>query len=123
MILLKGTIDDNLQPLVDDVFVVSEEGNVPVTVILDTGFNGECCLPARYKDKMTLQPVGTKTVELGDGSEITKEVYLGESLINYQPYFVEILFTDSEYGMLGMALLVNRVATFDLKEYTFKVEF
>ena len=48
MIFLKGTIDDNLQPLVDDVFVVSEEANIPVTVILDTGFNGECCLLVRY---------------------------------------------------------------------------
>ncbi len=42
---LSGYINEDLEPKLDNIFVVGKEAPVWLDVILDTGFNGELSLP------------------------------------------------------------------------------
>ncbi len=60
--------------------------------------------------------------ELGDGKVIIENVYLGTILVNNQPVVVEITLTDSETVFLGMEMLLEKEAIFNLKTMTIKVQ-
>lgn len=48
--MITGTINEDLEPLLDDIFIKSKDKWIPVRTLLDTGFNGAFCLPRRYAD-------------------------------------------------------------------------
>jgi len=45
--MITGTINENLEPLLDDIFIEGKKGWIALRTILDTGFNGEFCLPRK----------------------------------------------------------------------------
>jgi len=59
--------------------------------------------------------------ELADGSLITEPLYKGTILIKNQPHVVEITLTDSETAVMGMAVLLEKEAIFNLRTMTIKV--
>ena len=60
--------------------------------------------------------------ELGDGRVIIENVYIGTILINNQPTVVEITLTDSETAFMGMEMLLEKEAIFNLKTMTIQVQ-
>ena len=119
--MITGTINEDLEPLLDDIFIKSKDEWIPVRTLLDTGFNGAFCLPRRYADTVELEPVGEVAVELGNGNVINTQVYLGNILVNNQPYLVELTMTESESALMGMEMLLEKEAIFNLKTMTVKV--
>ena len=89
---------------------------------MDTGFNGACCLPKKYSKKIPFQPFGKIDYELANGQIISDVTYIAEIMINNIPYFVEFTFTDSDTALVGMELIQGKIATFDLKKFSFCVE-
>ena len=119
---LEGFINEDLEPIVHDVFVVGREAPIAVKAILDTGFNGAFCLPRKYVARCELQDFGYATVELGDGSIRREREYVGQVIINRRPYFVQLTLTDASTAMIGMQLLEDKVVLINLKTHTLQVE-
>jgi predicted aspartyl protease len=120
--MITGTISADLEPLLNDVFVLQADGmTIPVRTILDTGFNGWFCMPRKILEQMTVKPAGIVTYELGDGSELIERTYTGEVIVDNQPFVVELGVTDSDTALMGMAMLLEREAIFNLKDMTVKV--
>jgi hypothetical protein len=61
-----------------------------------------------------------ETFELADGTLVEEELYIGRILLNDRAYFVELTLTDADQALLGMQLLLDKIAVFDLK--TMRVE-
>ncbi len=120
---LQGFINENLEPIVENVFVIGQEGHIPVEAVLDTGFNGMLCLPRKLQSRCELSVLGLETFELADGSVIEEVLYMGQILLNDTPYFVELTLADADQGLLGMQLLLDKVATFDLKTMRLEVSY
>ena len=118
---LRGIINANLEPVVESIFLVGEEGNIPLNAILDTGFNGMLCVPRELQSRCALDSLGLETFELADGSLVEGELYVGQISLNGSLFFVELTLTDAEQALLGMQLLLDKVAVFDLKAMTVEV--
>lgn len=118
---LQGVIDENLEPVVNNIFLAGRERPIPLDAILDTGFNGTLCLPNVFQPHCDLEVLGIETFELADGTLIQETLYLGQLLIDDTPYPVELLLTDTHRPLLGMQLLLDKVATFDLKTMRLEV--
>lgn len=120
--MIVGVITVELEPLLNGVYARSAEGNlIPVRTILDTGFNGSFCMPKLILERMGLQPVALESYELADDSIIEQETYRGEIVINNQPIIVEINSTESDTALMGMAMLLEKEAIFNLKDMSIKV--
>lgn len=119
--MMTGTINNNLEPLLDDIFIEGQTGWIALRTILDTGFNGEFCLPRQYAQEAQLEYLGEVKAELTDGDWIVEEVYLGTIVVNQQPYLVEMTLTDSETAVMGMAMLLEQEAIFNLHTMTIQV--
>jgi predicted aspartyl protease len=120
---LGGFINENLEPLIENVFLIGHEQHIPLEAILDTGFNGMLCLPRKYQPLCELNPLGVETFELADGTLMREVLYLGQILLNDVPYFVELTLTDTDQALMGMELLLDKVATFDLKTMHIEVSY
>lgn len=105
----------------ENIFLIGKEENISLEAILDTGFNGMFCLPRRYQPQCELSGLGLETFELADGSQVEEELYVGQILLNNIPYFMELTLTDADQALLGMQLLLDKIAVFDLKEMRIEV--
>ena len=120
--MVKGYITKYLVPRITDFYIMGKDENISIEPILDTGFNGEFSLPKEYRDRCELQFLGAEDFKLADGSVVSEEVYIGQVIMDNSPYFVEISLTDDEDAILGMGIIRNKVAVFDLKKMTVTVE-
>jgi clan AA aspartic protease len=119
--MITGTISADLEPILHDVFVRLPEGTLhPVKTVLDTGFNGSFCLPKNILEQMGLEAATTQTFELADGRYIVEDTFFGEVIINHRPFVVELSGTDSDTALMGMAMLLEKEAIFNLKDMTVK---
>ncbi len=120
--MITGIITTDLDPILDSVFMRAKDGSlIPVKTILDTGFNGAFCFPRCLLEDLQLQPVGTVILTLANGNEIEEQFYLGEVIVDNQPYFVEMSATDLETALMGMEMLLEKEAIFNLKTMTISV--
>ena len=119
---LSGYIDKRLIPRVRGISIAGLTNDVPIRPILDTGFNGEFCLPRKQLDKCKLISLGTDKFELANGRITEEAIYLGEIIIDKIHYPVEMAITDSKDALLGMKLLVGKIAIFDLQQNKVRVE-
>lgn len=119
--MITGMINEALEPLLDDVFIEGKKGPIALRTILDTGFNGAFCLPRKYADDAKIEFLSEVEAEFGDGNVVIEEVYLGSLLVNKKPIVVEITLTDSETALMGMKMIIEKVAVFNLKTMDIKV--
>ncbi|KPA10176.1 hypothetical protein MHK_009585 [Candidatus Magnetomorum sp. HK-1] len=119
--MITGTINSELEPLLDDIYIEGKDAWLPLRTILDTGFNGSFCLPKQFAGEAGLLSLGEGAVELADGSKVNQEIFLGTILVNNHPYPVELTLTDSDTALMGMAMLLEKEAIFNLKAMTVKV--
>lgn len=120
---LQGFINENLEPIVENVFLIGREEHILLEAILDTGFNGMVCLPRKFQPFCELSALGLEAFELADGTLVQEVLYVGQILLNDTPYFVEMTLTDADQTLLGMQLLLDKVASFDLKTMRIAVMF
>jgi len=121
-VFLQGFINENLEPIVENVILVGKEERISLEAILDTGFNGMCCLPRKFQPLCELNALGIETFELADGTLVEEELYVGQILVGDVCYSVELTLTDADRALLGMQLLLDKVAIFDLKTMRIEVK-
>ena len=87
------------------------------SVIVDTGFNGELCLPRKTIKKLKLELYASEYFELVDGKLVLAEVFKG-----YLEWFeekvkrVEVIVTGAKQGLLGTQLLTASTLTVNFVE-------
>ena len=106
----------------ENVILVGKEERIPLEAILDTGFNGMCCLPRKFQLLCEFNAFGIETFELADGTLVEEELYVGQILVGDVCYSVELTLTDADRALLGMQLLLDKVAIFDLKTMRIEVK-
>ncbi len=119
---LRGYIDKRLVPRVTGIQIAGLNKNFSIRPILDTGFNGEFCLPRKYIEKCKLISWGTDKFELADGRVVEEDIYLGEIIVDKIHYPVEMAVTGSKDALLGMKLLVGKIVIVDLQQNRVSVD-
>jgi len=119
---MKGYIDDNLTPQIENIYIVGKEKVIQLKCVLDTAFNGEFCLPKKYFEECKLQYIGNEDFILADGSIVLEKIYLGQIIIDNKPEIVTLSLTEDNEALLGTQLLDNKIVTLNFKNKTFIVD-
>ena len=87
---MEGYIDEYRHPKV--VVLVNE---VPIDTVVDTGFDGDLCLPIQVAIQLGLNLCDTIEVELADGTKKRELVFTGEAKLGDNKREVGIMLTES----------------------------
>ncbi len=120
-VFVRGIITDDRLPLVSDFYVVGAHQDTAVQAILDTGFSGMVVLPRSVFALGQFTSSGYASFELADGSLVREELFSGRVRISQRQLDVVVSFTNSRIGLIGMALIEGKRASFNLKTRQFKV--
>ncbi len=96
-----------------DLEVMGARARVPITAIIDTGFEGDICLPTALAVSLGLELTGQIEVELADGTVKRQLVFRGSAHLLGETREVAIYLTDSDDPLLGTALLAGCRLTID----------
>ncbi len=76
-----------------------------LTAIIDTGFDGDICIPTARAVQLGLELIGEQFVELADGTERNELVFAASVRLFGQTRPVRVMLTDSEDALIGTHLL------------------
>jgi len=76
-----------------------------LSAILDTGFDGDLCVPTAIAIQAGLELTGEQFVELADGSQKKQLVFTGSVRFAGCVHPVEVLLTESQDALIGTRLL------------------
>lgn len=122
--MIRGRFDEQEQPTLP-VKLTGPYGTIEVTLVVDTGFSSDVCIPMQIAIALGLPLKGHDFIELADGS-ITKEfVFQGNAQLgNLPPRDVDVYLTESEYGLSAREIseyeIGNRLWTPDSRPKTNK---
>lgn len=120
--MITGRITEDLEPLLNDVYLRAKDGSfLEVKTVLDTGFNSTFCFPRYLLERLKLEYFGEGIFILADGSPIDETIYLGEVIVDNQPFVVEMTMTESDTALMGMEMLLEHEAIFNLRNMTVTV--
>jgi len=104
---IRGHLDEYHQPRVA-ITVRGSRQDITLDVVIDTGFDGQLCLPVPLAIEIGLELYGAQRTELADGSIKSELVFLGQAGFVGRPrQEVEILLTDSDDALLGVEFLLD----------------
>jgi len=104
--MITGFIDALGQPKIR-LTVLGLRGQVDIEPVIDTGFDGDLCLPIPIAISLGLELHGCQTVELADGSRRRELVFIGTVLFDGENRPVEISITEAEDALVGTGLLAT----------------
>ena len=87
--------------------IMGSRGSMPITAIIDTGFDGYVCLPISIAVHLGLELVSQGSVELADGTVKTELLFSGAVQFLGERRTVQIYLTDSEDALIGTSLLAD----------------
>ena len=76
-----------------------------LTATVDTGFDGDLCVPISVAVQLGLELTGEQIVEYADGTQKRTLVFAGSVRFFGETRVVEIILTESEDGLIGTRLL------------------
>ena len=119
--MVKGFIDEHGNPLIE-VEVGGRKETTNVLTLVDSGFDGELCLPIEVAIPLGLELSGIQTIELADGSVKRELVFVGSVRWEGRPRSVRISLTTSEKAIIGRELMLNRKLIIDFRSGEVKIE-
>jgi predicted aspartyl protease len=90
--------------------------------VVDTGFDGDLCLPVKMAIQLGLELSGESIVELADGSRKQELSFLGSVFWQGQERLVKIFLTNSEDALIGSGLMQGRKLAIDYVNHTVALE-
>ena len=102
--MITGKIVNNQEATIE-LEVVSTDQLEKIQTIIDTGFSGELTLSGDLIDRLGLPRIGDLPIILGDGYEVSVEMYLAIVLWHGEERIVQVLRTDDGKPLIGMSLL------------------
>ncbi len=80
---------------------------ITLEAIIDTGFDGEICVPLDLGVTLGLELIAVTLVELADGSQKRDLLFPGKAKFLKKKQDVEISITNGEEALIGTALLAG----------------
>lgn len=87
------------------IAVIGSRQSIELTAIVDTGFDGDLCIPTRVAVQLGLELTSELDVELADGTRKSQLVFAGSVRFLGETHDVHIMLTDSEDSLIGTDLL------------------
>ncbi|MDI6794715.1 MAG: hypothetical protein QME81_17920 [bacterium] len=112
--MVEGYVDIYGSPMIDLV-VEGKLSKAKVPVVVDTGFNGDLCLPIPLGIDLGVQLIDTAQVELANGSVSEELVFAGRAQLGERGKPVEIYLTRSKEALIGTRLLRDEVLRIDFR--------
>jgi len=97
---IQGYFDEYRQPRVR-ITVAGPHDEIAVDTVIDTGFNGDLCLPTQIAIELGLELRDVMNVELADGTIKQELLFAGAVKLGRQRKEVSIVLTESEDALLG----------------------
>ncbi|MDI6793732.1 MAG: hypothetical protein QME81_12855 [bacterium] len=111
--MIKGKIDKNGSPVLE-VRIIGSRAETILRAILDTGFDGDVCLPATIAVSLGLELVRLIDSELADGKILENEpVFAGKMAWGEDIVDVDIVLTRSFDTLIGTNLLRGKDVRLD----------
>jgi len=113
--MMIGFFDESGHPKIE-IRVIGTREDVTITPTIDTGFDGQLCLPVEIAIQLGLELVSRVSVELADGSRQKTLVFSGTIEMGDQEVEAEIILTESDDPLIGTGLLRDMVLNIDFGE-------
>jgi len=119
---IEGHIDELLSPRLK-VKVAGLRGTIELEAIVDTGFNGDLCIPITLAVQIGLILEYVHDVELADGSRKRVPVYSCNVELNDLKKRAEVILTDGTDALIGANMLKSSSMTINYKTRKVTVTF
>ncbi|MGH7453366.1 MAG: hypothetical protein ACRENG_18595 [bacterium] len=93
-----------------------------INPVIDTGFDGDLCLPVKIAIQLGLELYGQSFVELVDGSKKHELTFQGSVLWQDKERLARIFLTDSEDALIGSDLLQGQKLAIDYANRAVTIE-
>jgi len=118
---MQAYFDESGVPRVS-IIVGGFRSEVAVEALLDTGFDGQVCLPIRLALQLGLDLIATQEVEYADGRVETELLFSGTVRVNAEPQEVEIGLTESDEALIGREMFEGLILTLDFSNWQINIE-
>ncbi len=116
--MIRGRFDEQGQPTLP-VQLSGLHGTVEVILVVDTGFDGDICVPIPVAITLGLPLKGFDFVELADGSIHKEFFFQGNAQLGGLPTCeVEVYLTESEQGLIGAGMFQHQKLEIDYEHET-----
>jgi clan AA aspartic protease len=102
------------QEAVIELKIVGSNHSEKVEVVIDTGFTGFLMLPIDLINRLRLQLIGNRRAILGDGNQVSFDLYLAKVVWHGETREVPTLGAKHDGALLGMSLLSRSRAVLDI---------
>jgi predicted aspartyl protease len=113
---MESYVNEYGHPIVG-ITVVGSRGSATAEAILDTGFDGDVCLPTQ----LGLELAATQLIELADGTRKRELVFAGEGVFGDEARKVEIILTEGQDALIGTRLLAYKILEIDFLKRTVEI--
>ena len=117
---MQGYVDKN-RLCRAEITVIGGRQAVAADAVVDSGFNGDLCLPTQIATQLGLELCGLQRIELADGTKKKDLLFAGEAIFDGERKWVEIFLTDSEDALIGAGLLLDHILTIDYVDQTVEI--
>jgi len=109
---VKAYLDEYRQAIVE-IVLKGKRTDIGTKAIIDTGFDGDICLPIYLAIQLGLELKSVQTVELADGSKKNELVFAGSIKFDKSEQEIEIFLTNAKDTLLGTGLLYDKILKID----------
>ncbi|MEA3346342.1 MAG: clan AA aspartic protease [Chloroflexota bacterium] len=117
---MRGYVDEYGQPRAE-ISATGVRESITVDAIIDTGFNGELCLPTQIAVQLGLELSATQMAELADGTMQRELIFIGRGVFDGRERRIEISLTGGQDALLGTGLLENKALEIDFPKRTVEI--
>lgn len=117
---MESYVNEYGHPIVG-ITVVGSRGSATAEAILDTGFDGDVCLPTQVAIQLGLKLAATQLIELADGTRKRELVFAGEGVFEDKVRKVEIILTEGQDALIGTRLLAYKILEIDFLKRTVEI--
>ena len=109
-----GHVNDARQALLEvNVQKSSDSPAIPITVWVDTAFNGYLVFPRTLIESLKLDQLSTAEAILADGSKVSLEAFICHVEWFGQLKPAQVIANDGRWPLLGTELLAGHILTVD----------
>lgn len=110
--MIKGYFNKAGHPAVE-ITAIGIRDRFYIEAIVDTGFDGDLCLPVQIAIQLGLELVSTQRFEMADGTIKNTLIFLGKILMGDEEKEIEIILTESDDALIGNGLLGDKTLIID----------
>jgi len=110
--VIEGYVNEYGQTIIK-IKVKGTKAEVEVEAQVDTGFDGEICLPIPIAIQLGLELSGDLWIELADGTRRKELIFIGSIIWEGKEKEVEIILTNFPQTLIGSNLLQDKILEID----------